>query len=348
MIAMAPVLSTSPLSAWCCLPRRAVLLTALAAAGCTAMGAPPGPRIGLPEMTEDAFVMPDGARLPLRVWLPEGKPEAVILALHGFNDSRDAWEIPAPDFVARGIALYAPDQRGFGAAPGRGLWPGGDALVADAAEMARLVQARHPGAKLVLMGESMGGAVLMRLATSPLAPANVAGWVLVAPAVWGRARMNFILRGALWLAANTVPGLEIPGGGPVRVKASSNLEALIRLSRDPLTIRRTRVDTLRGLVDLMDAALAASPRFTGRGLFQYGAHDELVPPAATAATWRALPAEAPAGPRRAFYPQGWHLLLRDLERKVPIQDIVAWIVDARAPLPSRADAAARSWLASRA
>ena len=62
-----------------------------------------------------SFVMPDGTRLPYREWLPAGPPTAVVLALHGMNDSRDAWEYPGPDFAAGGIAVFAPDQRGFGA-----------------------------------------------------------------------------------------------------------------------------------------------------------------------------------------------------------------------------------------
>ena len=209
----------------------------LALGGCVSMGAPPGPAVEAASMTEDAFTMPDGARLPYRAWLPDCRPVAVVLALHGFNDSRDAWEYPAPDFVAAGVALYAPDLRCFGEAPGRGLWPGTEGLVADTAEMARLVRALHPGVPLVLMGESMGAAVLMVLATSPLAPPDVS-YVLIAPAVWGRARMNFLVSGVLWLAVTLVPGMGLTRG-PVQITASDNREALIRLSTDPLTIRRT-------------------------------------------------------------------------------------------------------------
>ena len=43
------------------------------------------------------------------------------------------------------------------------------------------------------MGESMGAAVLMVLAANP-APPPVDGYVLIAPAVWGRAEMNVFLR----------------------------------------------------------------------------------------------------------------------------------------------------------
>ena len=265
-----------------------------------------------------------------------------MLALHGFNDSRDAWEYSAPEFAAAGVAVYAPDQRGFGAAPGRGLWPGAEALVADAAAMARLVRGLHPDVPLVLMGESMGAAALMVLATGAQAPAG-ASYVLIAPAVWGRARMNFVLSGALWLVTAVVPGLAV-SRAPVTIVASDNREALIRLSTDPLTVRRTRMDALGGLVDLMAAALAAAPRLLVPALFQYGGHDELVPKAATAATWRALPRSG--GPRMAYYPKGYHLLLRDLDRELPIGDIVAWLREPSAALPSGAEQAAAAWLAA--
>lgn len=290
-----------------------------------------------PAQEAQAFVMADGARLPYRTWMPEGEPVAVLLALHGFNDSRNAWVLPGPDYAAAGIAVYAPDQRGFGAAPGRGFWPGGDALVDDAATMTRLLHERHPNQKLYVIGESMGGAVAMRLATEHITP--VAGYVLSAPAVWGRARMNFAMQGGLWLVATIAPGLTV-GRGPVQVTPSDNRDALIRLSRDPLTVRDTRFDTLRGLVDLMDAALAAAPRFTAPGLFQYGGRDELVPPGATASMWRSLP----EGAMRAFYPNGYHLLPDDLGRAAPIGDAIAWITASQPP--RAAEAAAAAWLAS--
>jgi alpha-beta hydrolase superfamily lysophospholipase len=285
--------------------------------------------------------MADGAHLPVRTWLPDRKPWAVVLALHGFNDSRDAWEIPAPSFTDAGIALFAPDQRGFGGAPGRGRWPGGQALVDDARTTAALLHARYPGARLYLMGESMGAAVLMALAEQP-DPPPAAGYVFLAPAVWGRAEMNIFLRTGLWLASTLVPGVSVTGQEvPLDVRASDNRAALIRLSRDALTLHRTRFDTLRGLVDLMDTALAAAANVRVRALFLYGGRDDFVPRQATTATWRALPPTA----REAFYPEGHHLLLRDLDRGLPIGDVIAWMRDPAAPLPSNADQAARTWLA---
>ena len=308
--------------------------------GCSAQLAPPGPHVAQPTETDDSFVMPDGTVLPYRQWLPAGRPTAIVLALHGMNDSRDAWEYPAPDLVAAGLAVFSPDQRGFGATRTRGLWPGTVGFLSDTRVMIRLLRQRYPHTRLIVLAESMGAAAAMVLATQP-DPPPVDGYVLVAPAVWARAEMNVLMRSVLWLADKTVPGLHLAGGGFVKVTASDNHKALVRLSTDPLTIHETRVDAIKGLVDLMDQASEAASHFHARALFLYGGHDELVPPRATAATWRALP----PGPVRAFYPSGYHLMLRDQERQTPIDDILAWIRDPDAPLPSGADQAATAWLA---
>ncbi len=338
MIRLPPVSSTF----------RAVLcLFALAAlvAACTGL-----PRYGvaLPPLpaallaADDAFTMADGAVLPARTWLPAGAPRAVVLALHGFNDSRDAWEIPAAAFTAAGVAVFAPDQRGFGAAPMRGFWPGAAALADDAAAMLRQLRLRFPGTPLFAMGESMGGAVLMTLAARADAP-SVDGWVLLSPAVWGRQQMGAALSSGLWLVSSLLPALSVTGSEvPLKVMASDNRDALIRLARDPLTIRRTRFDALRGLTDLMDLAQDAAPRLRGRVLALYGARDTLVPEDATARAWSRMP----AGVRFALYPGGYHLLLRDLGRAAPIGDVIGWMRDPEGWLPSGADLAAAGWRAS--
>src|SRR6266851_413833 len=88
---------------------------------------PPHPpaEAGAPaRFTDSEFIADDGARLPLRKWLPRDGVKAVILALHGFGDYSHAFEMPARVWAERGIATYAFDQRGFGGAPGHGLWAG--------------------------------------------------------------------------------------------------------------------------------------------------------------------------------------------------------------------------------
>lgn len=339
MIPMPPVLSTAARAACAALP---LLLPGACALPSLA---PPPPLAAEHARADMAFTMPDGAVLPVRTWLPgDGRaPRMAMLALHGMNDSRDAWELPGPALARAGIAVYGPDQRGFGAAPGRGRFPGGDQLVADAAEMLRQIRERHPGLPVTLMGESMGGAVSLVLLSRPELPQPDAT-VLVAPAVWGRAQVGVVLSTGLWLVAGAAPGLYVTGREvPIRIQASDNRDALLRLARDPLTLRRTRFDALKGLTDLMDAAQHAAPQAKGRVLAMYGARDDLVPRDAVAATWRLFPPSV----RRAFYPAGYHLLLRDKARDAPTGDILSWLDAPDAWLPSGADSAAGVWLTTR-
>ena len=115
---------------------------------------------GTPRLGDHFILTDDGAKLPLRSWLPDGKPRAIILALHGFNDYSNAFTHPGVDWAKDGIATYAYDQRGFGEAPGRGLWAGSKRLAEDLTLTSRLLRARYPGTPLYLLGESMGGAVV--------------------------------------------------------------------------------------------------------------------------------------------------------------------------------------------
>ena len=128
-------------------------------------------------------------------------------------------------------------------------------------------------------------------------------------------------------------------GRGLGIRVSDNNAVLRQMARDPLVIKGARVDTVYGLVDLMDEALAAAPRLDVPLLLMYGAHDEVVPRRPVAAFAARLPTE-PRHPRRlAYYTAGYHLLLRDLDGGVVANDVASWIADPRAPLPSKADAA---------
>jgi alpha-beta hydrolase superfamily lysophospholipase len=296
-----------------------------------------------PALTSDALIMDDGARLPLRVWLPEGKPRAVILALHGFNDYSNAFEGPATAWRKRGVATYAYDQRGFGRAPDRGRWVGTKRLDTDLTEASLLLRARYPGVPLIVLGESMGGAVVITaVAGSAGAPRPVCdGIVLAAPAVWGRATMSVFERIGLWAGDRLFPAMTLTGQG-LDIVPSDNVEMLRALSRDPLVIKATRVDTIKGLVDLMDMALAAAPRIGNMPmLLLYGKHDEIVPHAPTRLFITDLTKAQRADSRIALYEHGYHMLLRDLDADIVIGDVASWVEDRRAALPSGADRRAR-------
>ena len=302
------------------------LVAALAA--CAPRIEPAGPAVTAPALAADHLLAADGARLPLRVWRAEGTERAVIVAVHGFNDYSNAFDAPAAFWAARGLTTYAYDQRGFGESPNHGLWPGVETMVDDLAMAARLIGAAHPDTPLYLVGESMGGAAAMVLMARADAPA-IDGMVLVAPAVWGWRAMNPFYKAGLWLGAHTIPWAALSGRG-LGIKPSDNRDMLVALAKDPFVIKRTRIDSLYGLVNLMDAAFDAAPHITAPALVQYGEHDDLIPKGPTYDMLRRL--EAPH--RLALYDTGYHMLLRDLDAEPVLADIAAWIKDPAAPLPS--------------
>src|SRR5690606_20698043 len=106
--------------------RLAVALSLLLAACAPTVQQPltPPPAFAGPAIEADAFLVQDGARLPMLRWLPQGEPWAVVVALHGMNDHKASFHLAGPHWAERGIATYAYDQRGFGGAPGRGVWAG--------------------------------------------------------------------------------------------------------------------------------------------------------------------------------------------------------------------------------
>jgi acylglycerol lipase len=281
---------------------------------------------GQVRLEADALVMDDGVRLPLTVWATES-PRAVLVAVHGFNGYANDFSLPGPWFAARGVSVYAYDQRGFGRHEAqRGLWPGSERLASDLVAAVDLVGERHGGLPVHVLGFSMGGAVALEAATRGL---DADGLVLAAPAVWGWQDMNPLYRVALWGAAHAMPAATATGGG-LGVQVSDNIAWLRAYGRDPLNIRDTRFDALFGLVDLMQQARDAAPAARLPAFFVYGANDEVIPEYPTQRVMRSYGGDK----RVAIYGRGWHMVLHDEQRERVWRDILTWMTDPSAVLPS--------------
>lgn len=314
--------------------RRAFLLSTLLAACAPTVQQVGAPLDGFdgPRFTRDRFVSFDGTRLGLTNWQAV-EPWAVIVGLHGMNDYANAFHMAGPWWAAQGITTYAYDQRGFGRSPHRGVW-GGDALMAEdlrtAVEVAR---ARHPGALVAVVGESMGGAVAITAFASDRPP-RADRLALLAPAVWGWSSQPLPQRTLLWLTAHVAGSrvLKPPEWVTRNIRASDNFEELVRMGQDPLMIWGARTDAIYGLVHLMERAWASTGALRVPTAYLYGANDQIIPPEPT------VEAAARLGPEHqtAIYRRGWHLLLRDKQAATVWHDVAAFIRHPGRPLPSKA------------
>ncbi len=318
--------------------RRLLLTAALAVSGCaplTQHALVPAPGFGGPRLEAETLVSFDGARLPLTVWPAAGvnDPWAVIVALHGMNDYAAAFDLAGGYWSKAGVTTYAYDQRGFGRGQGRGVWGGEGLMAEDLRTACVLIRARHPKAILAVAGESMGGAVAIT-AFASAQPPDADRVVLFSPAVWGWSDQSIPENVSLWLAAHFMPAstLEPPSWLVRKIRATDNIEALRKMSRDRNMIFGTRIDAIYGLVGLMQDAQDRIGGVKVPMLYEYGAHDQIIPPGAAKHAVRKLGPNA----RSAWYADDWHLLNRDLQRERPLGDALAFIRDPSAPLPSGA------------
>jgi acylglycerol lipase len=313
----------------------ALTLTACATPAIQPVLTPPTGFTG-PAVEARTLLMDDGARLPLARWAPEtGEPWAVIVALHGMNDSRASFRLAGPYWAEHGIETWAVDQRGFGEAPGRGVWAGEARMTEDVRTAVALARSRYPRAVIAVAGESMGGSVTIAAFGSDRPPA-ADRVLLLAPGVWGWTAQGPVNSVGLRLAAGAMGpyAVDAPEWAIRDHPASDNRLELYRNGRDPNSILSTRFDALYGLVDLMESASTKLGSIRAPTLLLYGGHDNVIQkPAMRLALRRA--GDRP-GFRTAYYPDGWHILNRDLQAERVYLDIEAWLRDADAPLPSGA------------
>lgn len=280
----------------------------------------------LPELKPNAFITSDGYRLPfLKQSHRPKKPRALVVALHGFNDYSLAFEAMCNYMNKQNIACIAYDQRGFGATEHRGIWPGEGVLESDLLELVETLETTYPKTPIYLVGESMGGAVIISaLATTPLAEnKSVSGAALLAPAVWARDTQPWYQRWALALAVRIAPSWK-PTGESLEIMATDNIEALRAMGRDELVIKKTRIDTVYGLTNLMDKALELSPNLTIPTLILYGEKDEVIPREPTCRMLGNL-SDSHRNYTFRLYTQGYHMLTRDLQSTNVFDDINRWI-----------------------
>jgi len=133
---------------------------------------------GLPAIT--TITARDGATLAVRIY--DSPAKKVVLAIHGSSGNGRYYHPLAQYLSGRGKAtVYALDLRGHGASAGRR----GDVdyvgqLEDDVADVVAAIRRERPGARIVLLGHSAGGGLLVRSASGGRVP-PVDGYVLLAP-----------------------------------------------------------------------------------------------------------------------------------------------------------------------
>jgi acylglycerol lipase len=272
-------------------------------------------------------------------WPAQGEEKAVIIAVHGFNDYSKSFESPARILNEQGITVYAYDQRGFGHNRQAGIWPGSHNLTRDLWQISNLIHHHHKQKPLYWLGESMGGAVIISALAEKQAldhtyPHSI---ILTGPALWGAQTMTpfhkFIIPLSLNFFSHLSPSWRLKGQG-LKIVPCNNKEVLQQMATDPYVIKGSRVDTLKGLMQLMTQTFENLKKLEKPTLIMYGLKDQVIPKKALEYSLDQLKNKKNLKWDCVFYKDSYHMMLRDYEGKMVTQHISEWILYQNLPKPS--------------
>lgn len=278
----------------------ALAMPAVAAAGPFSWAIYPAPTMPLEDRPMPArgelvtVTAADGLELS-GIHLPPREGRPVLLAFPGnASDAADsaAWLQP---LLERGFGLVAANYRGYGGNPGE---PSAAGLAKDADAFMGFARARHPGARIWVIGHSLGGAVALALAErSP--PDRVLTWGTFTTLRDMAPRFGRMLVADVFRNDEIVPRLESPwflvhglADEVVPVAHGERLHALAsaasRRGASFMIVGQGHVPDGRHLLSIIDAAESylASGRFDAHPLggrvrlIPFGESDPVEPAAA--------------------------------------------------------------------
>lgn len=293
------------------------------------------------KIEELTFKLQDDHPVYMKKWTPATTaPLAKLVFIHGYDDHINRYFELFPTLAARGIAVTAWDQRGWGRtvrnSSDRGLTGPTPLVIADIAHIVKseLADAEATSTPLFVMGHSMGGAEALTFASEPeyadLAP-RIRGWLLESPHVemapGSQPSALKIMAGRL--AGRLLPKFQLKNKLPAE-ELTRDPEVMKSLGEDPLL---WSTGTLEGLAGLLDRAadLSAGKRTLNPGVkslwLAHGTVDGGTSYPASKKWFEASTSDVPDKEYKTY--EGWqHQLHADLPETRPVfaKDVGDWIL----------------------
>ena len=263
-------------------------------------------------------------------WKPKKDSTNIILAVHGYNDYSNAFYIPGNHLLNSGTETISFDLRGFGRNQDRGTWFNLQYHLDDIFFNLKKIKDKHPEKNIFLLGESMGGAIILSLANK-YHDLPIDGLILVAPAIWNFSESNFWKSLTLRVFSTIFPNLKVSGKGIIKVKASNNIEMLKELSQDRFFIHKPTFESLQGITELMDESFIDTQNYlkkpSYRTLILVPIIDEIVPrkPIISLLEDEDVKKNLSRIIDIGIYEKNFHMMLRDLNNSRVINHISIWI-----------------------
>ena len=189
-----------------------------------------------------------------------------------------------------------------------------------------LVEAAHaayPGSDVHLLGESMGGGVIINAAAELR---GITSTILAAPGVREGVRFRYGFNALLAMFSLFAPGVTVTND---QTDPPLTDTANRRLGKDPRVVNQVRIDTYLGLLRFADAASENAAKLRVPTLLIYGGADGFVIRPSICAFVR----DAPGPVTTRVVRGGVHRILHQAGKRVVLADILRWLDGPGEPLP---------------
>lgn len=218
-------------------------------------------------------------KIPCMVWVDK-QPQVAMLCIHGFGLHKGTYDAFANEMAKQGVATYAIDCRGFGSWVARGKDKiDFQSTMTDIGLALHEIKRLNPNLKIIVLGESMGGAIAMK--TAETYPDLVDGLISAVPAGdrFDKADSEIGIVKHVLLHGFNAP-IDV---GPAVVGSATKKESLKQTwLNDPLSRTKVTPNELIAFKNYMNDTFEVAPRIRKtKVLFIQGSNDKLVRPAGT-------------------------------------------------------------------
>jgi len=269
-------------------------------------------------MNEERVETTGGLRIFIRSWRPESGARGVVAIVPGFNSHSGHYLWVAEQLVANGLAVYAVDLRGRGQSDGeRYFVEKFSDYLSDVSTLLKLATSREPGLPVFLLGHSAGGVISSVYTLEH--QADLAGLICESFAFQVPAP-DFALA--------VIKGLShlAPHAHVLRLKIDD-------FSRDPNVVQAMHDDpfiahevqptlTVAEMVRADERLTQEFPLFTLPVFIMHGTADKVTRPQGSQ---QFFDNASSTDKTLKLYDGYAHDLLNDVDKDVPMDDIVRWI-----------------------
>jgi len=274
-----------------------------------------------------------GETFGYRKWIAEQtEPDVVLIGIHGFCGASIDYENLGNYFLEHQsrTGLYAYELRGQGSDPihaRRGDIGSTRDWYQDLFAFTQLVRERHPDAKVVWFGESMGALIAAHAwRESPPGPPPCDGLVLSSPIVRFRDDIPAWTPGLVQIAATTLPlarvSLEtLSGGHEVQMTQSSVHGEQVK--KNPYHVEQHTLRMIGALSRLITGMNDCAATFQAPVLVLHGGQDFFNNDSDVRGFVARIPEQTSITYRN--YPAAYHLLMYDDKRETIFRDVCRWL-----------------------